>query len=325
MNILAADIGGTKTLIKVIDEHSGDTLLEASFHSHDYTRFDILLAEVSAQVNGIHAACFAVAGPIEHYSQGQRANVTNLPWQLDSTQLSQQFDIPKIRLINDFEAIGYAIDELDNSDIVELQAGDDTATPALRALIGAGTGLGQALLFPLNDHYQVHATEGGHADFSPRGEVQIALLQQLQQKLGRVSVEQILSGPGLLNIFTCLAEQHDAADIMDAVTHSPDSAAAISQLAIQQHPLAQQAMKLFVDIYGAQAGNLALNCLPFGGLYIAGGIAAKILPQIQQGAFMQAFLDKSPMMSLLEKIPVRLITNPQVGLIGALAQAKKIS
>ena len=323
--LLAVDIGGTKTLFQLSTE-KGDVIYEQSFVSQDFARFDLVLTEFLAQDkvknHHIDSACFAVAGPIS----GRNANVTNLPWQLNADDLANKFNIHQLHVCNDFEAVAHGIAELADNEIVILQQGEpDESAP--RAVIGAGTGLGQALLLPENGSWRVVATEGGHADFAPTDQQQILLLEYLIERFGHVSYERIVSGVGLVTIyeFLCSSQQDkENTDLRRAMTVGNDSAAIISQFALEYNDrLAQEALDLFIKIYGAQAGNLALTILPMAGLYIAGGIAAKNLQRFKYGPFMDAFIAKGKMKELVEKVPVRLILQTKVGLIGARLLASK--
>jgi glucokinase len=321
--ILAGDIGGTKTLL-TIAQVSGNTITseninivaEHRFDSQAYASFDELLSEFFRQpwhknADAIQCACVGVAGPVK----GHLAKVTNLPWELDSEVLIDQFGIGKLRLINDFQAVGYGIEILAAEDFYQLQAGEPQQH-GVRAVIGAGTGLGHGILIWQQDRYEVFSSEAGHTSFAPTDPLQIKLLQYWQSKFANVSFEMVCSGPGLENIYRFLGYQKDQQ------TAEELSAAEITQLAFdQQDPLALQALQLFIKIYGAQAGNLALTCLATGGVYVAGGIAPKILPALQQGGFIDAFNDKSKMQDLLKTIPVSVVTNPKVGLLGTLAVA----
>ena len=271
-----------------------------------------------------------MAGPIGH----DEAKVTNLPWLIKTKNIETQARCERVSLINDFQAVGYGIEGLEPDDLVCLQQGESTPC-ATRSIIGAGTGLGEGLLIWDVDHYEAHASEGGHVNFAPADEVQIELLRYWSQKLGSVSYEQLVSGPGLVNIFefVCHSSLQDASthpvqqpsqELLDAMAEG-DKAEVISRFATNQaDELASQAMEIFINIYGAQAGNLALTTLSRGGVYIAGGIAPKILGQMKAGEFIQAFCDKGKMQDLMPTIPVHVVVNSKVGLIGAALVASRM-
>lgn len=324
-HLLAVDIGGTKTLFQLSSEQ-GDVILEQSYVSQDFSSFDLALAEFLNQQQikdyRIDSACFAVAGPVS----GRDANVTNLPWQLNADDLADEFNIDHLYLCNDFAAVAHGISCLADDEVITLQQGEvDDNSP--RAVIGAGTGLGQALLFPETDGWRVVATEGGHVDFAPTDRIQILLLEHLIERFGHVSYERIVSGAGLVTIYEFLRayEQHDENPDLRQAMVAGDPAAAISQFALENNDsLALESLDLFIKIYGAQAGNLALTVLPMAGLYLAGGIAAKNYQRFIQGPFIDAFTAKGKMESLIKKIPVRLILQPKVGLMGARLLAHQI-
>ncbi|MEX1201194.1 MAG: glucokinase [Methylophaga sp.] len=316
--LLAADIGGTKTLLQ-ISSVDGKVLFNKRFVSSDFARFDDLLAgflnSLPTNYLPIDSACLAVAGPII----GRTAKVTNLPWQIDADVLCRTLPLQQVMLINDFAAVGEGIACLNSEDLTVLQAGKpDLSAP--RAVIGAGTGLGQAFMTPISTGWQVWATEGGHTDFAPADALQQQLLDFLLQQYVHVSYERLVSGMGLVNIYQFLSDLQQTAPQIDSTTDMP---AKISELARLNDPLARQTMQLFVDIYGAQAGNLALTVMPRGGLYLAGGIASKNQPLFTDGRFMQAFLAKGRMQTLLEDIPVYLIRISETGLRGAALMARK--
>jgi glucokinase len=253
--------------------------------------------------------------------------VTNLPWEIDSRALAREFGFPRARLINDFQAIGYGIEALSDADLVVLQAGEPV-TRAPRAVIGAGTGLGQGILVWDRDHYEPIATEGGHASFGPNDDLQIELTRYLLANGGRASYERVLSGHGLVRLYAFLkarGETPESVSLAEAM-QKDDPAAAITRAALEQNDrLANRALDLFVDVYGAQAGNLALTAGARGGVYIAGGIAPKILPRLTDGRFLRAFLDKGRMSPYVAAVPVRVVTNPDVGLIGAALAASRMA
>ena len=315
MPILAADIGGTSTRLRLV--HGAETLDEKDYSSQDYPDLNSILdnfIKANSPVD-LQSACLAVAGPVRDGT----ARVTNLPWEVHESLISEDFTIPQVRIINDFEAIGYALAILSPDDFYELQAGspDNVGT---RALIGAGTGLGVAIVTRCGERWQVLPGEGGHVDFAPRTAEQQALLDYLQQQSARVSVEMLLSGPGLERIYEFICTQNGI---------NPGSvrrtAASISSTAlIGRDPLAVKTLDLFVEIYGAQAGNLALTSLATGGVFIAGGIAPKILSLLKRGRFIEMFSDKPPMSELLHSMPVRVVLNTRSGLLGAVQVASEM-
>lgn len=314
--LLAADIGGTKTLLQ-LSQLDGEVIVQQGFANQAYTNFESLLttflSSVPANCYPVSSACFAVAAPLT----GRRVQLTNLPWIIDSDKLLAEFPIAELSLVNDFVAVGHGIAELSKEDLIVLQQGEPQ-TKALRAVLGAGTGLGQAILTPIHTGWRVWPTEGGHTDFAPQQPVQQPLLEKLFRQFEHVSYERVLSGAGLVMLYQFVAEQQRS-NINTVL-----SAKQISEYATQQSdPLAVKAMQLFIQIYGAQAGNLALTTLPRAGLFIAGGIAAQNSTLFEQSHFMQHFLAKGRMCGVLEKIPVYLITNPEVGLRGARLLARK--
>lgn len=315
MPILAADIGGTSTRLRLV--HGAETLDEKDYSSQDYPDLNSILdnfIKANSPVD-LQSACLAVAGPVRDGT----ARVTNLPWEVHESLISEDFTIPQVRIINDFEAIGYALAILPPDDFYELQAGSPDSV-GTRALIGAGTGLGVAIVTRCGERWQVLPGEGGHVDFAPRTAEQQALLDYLQQQSTRVSVEMLLSGPGLERIYEFICTQNGI---------NPGSvrrtAASISSTAlIGRDPLAVKTLDLFVEIFGAQAGNLALTSLATGGVFIAGGIAPKILSLLKRGRFIEMFSDKPPMSELLHSMPVRVVLNTRSGLLGAVQVASEM-
>ena len=326
--VLAGDIGGTKTLLQIadFDRDRYRVLAQQRYENSAYANFSDIVHDFIAQAQqpAIRAACFGIAGPVIATATGEHVKLTNLPWILDSDRLARDFAIPKVRLINDFQAAGYGMEALTPADLVPLQRG--TPEPqGVRALIGAGTGLGQGLLFWRNGRYEAHSTEGGHVDFAPTDDLQIELLQFLRREHPHVSYERVVSGRGLVNIFEFLRTRCGAACATDVEPDVDDRAAAIANAALSSNdPLASQALDMFVDIYGAQAGNLALTTLSTGGVYIAGGIAPKILPRLTDGRFMRAFRNKGRMSALVATIPVYVVTNQAVGLMGTALAASRL-
>ena len=330
MRVLAGDIGGTSTRLCTAECTEGACRLRHTqqFASARYAGLAEILGEFLQQesVPSFDAVCLAVAGPVRSTSAGQSAKITNLPWEIGSVALAQTFGFSRIRLVNDFEAIGYGLPMLGASDFVVLQKGDPVPHGP-RAVIGAGTGLGQAILVWQGNQYAVIPTEGGRADFGPVDELQIDLARYLLRQYAHASYEMILSGPGLVRLYAFLrargatAESTTVAQAMQA----GDPAAVLTQAALQQgDPLAQQALDLFVRIYGAQAGNLALASGATGGIDIAGGIAPKIISVLGEN-FLSAFRDKGAMAYYVSAIPVRVITNTEVGLYGAALVAARLT
>lgn len=326
---ISADIGGTKVLLQAAEAMDGGMQVryERRYPSRDYPDFSDMLRDFldGAAMAGVGdnpaSACFAVAGPITQ----QRASLTNLPWVMDSAVIASEFSIPVVKLINDFKAVALSIEILSSSDLVTLQAGR-TYDNEMGVVLGAGTGMGVAWLIWQGDHYIPLPSEAGHVDFAPTDELQDHLLQYLRKKFGHVSVERLLSGPGLTNIFEFLNFHHrnDAPEPVQAGMGG-DCAARVADLAFNhKHPLAVRAMDLFVEIYGAYAGNLALSTLSRGGVYVAGGIAPKIIDKLKEGSFMKAFCDKGRFSALMSEIPVRVVMNPEAGLLGATREAQRM-
>jgi len=328
ITLLSADIGGTKTIIERSQYSEGKlrTINKVKLNSASYSCFANMLAGFIESDEKIDAACFAIAGPIRHEENIQTANVTNLPWEMSNTSLQETFGIPKVRFINDFQAMGYAIEHLSSNDLEVLQQGH-SKSHGVRAVIGAGTGLGEAILVFNGNRYEVLATEGGHQDFAPNSALEIELYQYLHKEFEHVSFERVLSGTGLVNLFNFLI-QHGVSsnqELDQQILNSVDPAAEISRAAnSKSYIMAEQALSLFMKIYGAKAGNLALACLPTGGIYITGGIAGKNLSSLKSSEFIQSFNAKGRMQQLLEDIPVNVVTNQEAGLIGATQQALNI-
>lgn len=309
---LSADIGGTKTLLQLSDER-GVASRQQSFPSGNYTTLTEILDGFLRDAGNplITAACLAVAGPVT----GRRVRFTNLPWEVDAEQLEHHFGIARVELINDFQAVGLGIAALRANDLLTLQIGNEQAHGG-RLAVGAGTGLGVAFLSWQNGGYAVHPSEGGHLDFAPQDELQIELLRYLQARHGHVSYERLVSGPGLVSIYEFLRDSGRAtpSDTLIATMQTGDTAAALTQT---DEPIARLAVDIFVTLYGAAVGNYALLTLPRGGIYLAGGIAAKIAQRMQAGDFLAAFLAKGRYTELLRSLPLHIVIHPNVGLLGA--------
>jgi glucokinase len=341
--LLAGDIGGTKTILRLVD--ISDPLNWQDVYQESYASADFIdlvpIVQKFMQSANVQSkatkACFGIAGPVI----GNTAKLTNLAWYLDTERLQQELEIPQVVLINDFAAIGYGILGLKTEDLCTLQVGKPQPSAPI-GIIGAGTGLGQGFLVKQGETYHVFPSEGGHTDFAPRNELEFQLLKYLLDKhsIERVSVERVVSGQGIVSIYQFLrdrtkAQSHESPDIAAAIRtweqeagqqeKSIDPGAVIGQAALSgSDRLCQQTLQLFVELYGAEAGNLALKLLPYGGLYISGGIAPKILPLIQNGEFMLNFTQKGRMRGILEDIPVHIVLNQQVGLIGAAICAARL-
>jgi glucokinase len=316
--ILAGDIGGTNARLAVFDVVDGHfSLISASvFPSREYSSLDEIVSKFVETANvHPHAACFGVAGPVRN----GRVEASNLPWIIESKRLAEELDLKKTLLINDLEANAWGIAFLDPADLVSLNQVKGSPV-GNQAVISAGTGLGEAGMYWDGSKHHVFACEGGHADFAPRNELETELLRYLRVRFGHVSYERIVSGPGLVNVFNFLRDTGRGVEpkwLADEMLHS-DPAAAISRAAIDgKCGLSEQAIDLFVSIYGAEAGNLALKIMATGGIYLGGGIAPKMLPKLAGPLFMEGFLSKGRMQHLLEAIPVKVITNDKVALLGA--------
>ncbi|BAS56193.1 glucokinase [Leptolyngbya boryana NIES-2135] len=345
--LLAGDIGGTKTILRLVEaqvdqtETAKSSLFEQRYVSRDFPdlvpmveKFLQEAQQATGQSFAPEKACFGIAGPVVNNT----SKVTNVGWMLEGDRLSEQLSIPKVSLINDFAAIGYGILALEPTDLHVLQQGQPKENAPI-AVIGAGTGLGQGYLVHDGTAYQVFESEGGHADFAPRTELEFQMSRYLLDKLNieRISVERIVSGQGIIAIYQFLRdrdfakESPEIAEIMHTWNSeigrekTVDPAAAISQAALEQRDhLSEKTMQMFIDAYGAEAGNQALKLLPYGGLYIAGGIAAKVLPLMEEGSFVRSFQLKGRMRSLMEQVPIQIVLNPQVGLIGAALCASRL-
>jgi glucokinase len=330
MNILAGDIGGTKARLQLCNAR-GQTrvIVTRSYSSQAYdglvpivTEF---LTETARNTAPPIAACFAVAGPV----RDQRAKITNLPWMVDATHLATQLGIQRVFLINDIQGIGYGICGLDAKELEVLQVGAPESS-GTRVIMAAGTGLGQGAMIRHKGDYAMLATEGGHADFAPRDELELDLLRYLLARLGQVSYETLLSGRGLMRIYEFLRDTGRAIEpawIAAALHNADDPAAVISStaLAADAPAIAKLTLARFVRIYGAQAGNLALTFFATGGVYVAGGIVFNIAQAMRSGAFINAFRRNAAMSSLLERVPVSIVRTPEIGLYGARCVALRLT
>ncbi|WP_088242686.1 glucokinase [Calothrix rhizosoleniae] len=338
--LLAGDIGGTKTILQLVEASPQQDLhpiAEERYPSGDFTDLVPMVQQFLAKTNmgTPDKACFGIAGPVVNNT----AKLTNIAWSLDGERLQSELGIAQVSLINDFAAVGYGILGLKATDLCTLQPGKPNSESPI-AILGAGTGLGQGFLVKQGEYYQVFASEGGHADFAPRNELEFQLLKYLLDKHGiqRISVERVVSGLGLVSIYQFMRDRQlasESPEIAQVVRtweqeagkqeKSVEPGAVIGMAAVQKSDrLAEKTMQLFVEVYGAEAGNLALKLLPYGGLYVAGGIAGKILPLLQSGSFLFNFTQKGRMRGILSNIPVYIVLNPQVGLIGAAVCAARL-
>jgi glucokinase len=316
--ILAGDIGGTKVNLA---SFSADDLRLAPEHLRTYpSREFASLEEMAGRFLAVHrvkphCACFGVAGPVKK----GRAEVTNLPWVLDSQELSRALGIKQVWVINDIEANAHGIPGLAPEDFFVLNAGDKDAV-GNAAILAAGTGLGEAGLFWDGNRHLPIASEGGHTEFAPRTDLDIEFLRHLRTRLGQVSWENVLSGPGIFHIYQFLRDTgrgEEPAWLAERL-RAGDPAAAITLAGLDGKPeLCVQTLDLFVGYYGAETANLALKMLATGGIYIGGGIAPKLIAKIRDGSFLKAFVGQGRMKNLLSTIPVRVLMNDKTALIGA--------
>jgi glucokinase len=320
--ILAGDVGGTKVHLALYDFSDGKLAYarDQRFPAKDYTGLEAIVKEFLGS-DKVSAACFGVPGPV----RDGRLRLTNLPWTLDSRELSVALGIDHVFLINDLEANGYGVAELSHDQILTLSEGDPSQI-GNRALIAAGTGLGEGLLIWNGHSHTPYPSEGGHADFAPRNEDEIDLLRFLQQKYnGRISYERVVSGMGMTNIYEFLREVRgvdEPAWLAERMTHE-DPNAVITELALaEKSEICEKTLDMFVSVYGSEAGNLALKLLSVGGLYVGGGIAPRILSKLKDGTFMKAFTDKGRLSQLLVNMPVRIILESRAALLGAAAYAE---
>lgn len=318
--ILAGDIGATHSRLAAF-ETEGNRLqcaVEKIYSSGDHKGLAEIVADFT-KTEGIPAqsACFGVAGPV----RGGRSRISNLPWIIDSRELAAQLKLRTVGLINDLEAFAYGIDVLESKDFVTLSEGSNEAA-GNTAVVSAGTGLGEAGLYWDGFRHHPFACEGGHTEFAPKNAIEIELLQYLMKKYQNqhVSYERILSGPGIKNIYDFLrdtSKEEEPTWLKDQLADAPDAPAVISQLALtNKAAICERTLSIFVSVFGSEAGNCALKFMATGGIFVA-GIAGKIVSKMREETFMDAFLDKGRMRTLLQEIPVKIVLNDDSGLIGA--------
>jgi glucokinase len=317
--ILSGEIGATRTQLAAFDTEGTrlQCVVEKTYKSQEHGRLaEVLSTFIRTEGIPVHSACFGVAGPV----RGGRSKISNLDWTIDSRELASQLKLPSVGLINDLEAYAYGVDALESKDLVTLSAGAEDAE-GNRAVISARTGLGIAGLYWDGFRHHPFACEGGHADFAPRNDIEMELAQYLRGKYQHVSCERILSGPGIKNIYDFLRDRRKAEEpawLAEQMREAKDAPALISQLALDaKAEICERTLSIFVSVYGSETGNCALNFMATGGVFIGGSIAAKIGPKMQDPTFMQSFLDKGRMQSLLADMPVKIIVNDDAGLIGA--------
>lgn len=342
MIVLAGDIGGTNTRLALYETHPGDgagsppttSLLERTYPSASAPSLDAIAERFLGEARqalpkhgGPTRACLGIAGPVD----GNVCRATNLPWTADGKLLAQRLGIERVRLVNDFFAAALGSIAVPSQDLAPLGGGPrDSKGPV--AVLGAGTGLGQAFLLwsPAENRYQVVPSEGGHVDFAPRTPLEAELLRFLSAKYGRVSYERVLSGNGLVDLYAFLNEEAAFRALIRPETAAAmaagDPAAVITQRAMQEDgdPVCKAALTLFVGVLGALAGNLALNVLATGGVFVAGGIAPRIRSFLEKGVFREAFERKGRLQPLVARIPAFVVMHPQPGLLGAAAVAASL-
>ncbi|BBL76737.1 glucokinase [Methylomagnum ishizawai] len=318
--LLAGDVGGTKTVLAQYEKSTEglERVRERLYPSADYASLDEIVADfLSDQSVPLEAACFGVAGPVID----GRCYTTNLPWTIDERSLAATTGVGRVKLLNDLQAMALGLLRLGPEEWADLNPDAEPAT-GNRAVLAAGTGLGEAILYWDGMNYHPVATEGGHTDFAPNDALEDGLLAYLREKLGgHVSYERILSGPGIANIYAYLRDSGHAPEspeLAAALADTDDPAREISRCAMERgDALARASLRVFARIYGAEAGNLVLKCLARGGVLIGGGIAPKILAALTDGEFMEGFCAKGRFAGFMRTVPVRVALNPSTGLLGA--------
>ena len=323
--IMAGDIGGTKTSLAIFSSTSGlrEPLAEATFASQDYPSLEAIVRKfLSGVETRVDRATFGVAGPVVN---GQ-ARITNLPWIVDSVRLADDLGLASVHLLNDLQAIAAAVPSLNEVDIHTLNPGHVVPGGAM-AVVAPGTGLGEAYLIWDGTLYRAFPSEGGHADFAPTNAQQAGLLLYLLNRFEHVSYERVCSGSGLPNIYAYLKDSGVAEEpdwLLEQLGAVQDPAPVIVNAALDEDrpcTLCRATLNTFVSILGAVAGNTALKVMASGGVYLGGGIPPRILPALKRGPFMEAFRRKGRMSRLMDEIPVHVILNPKVALLGAACQA----
>lgn len=317
--ILAGEIGATHTRLAAFETEGNrlQRVVEKNYMSQQHDGLSGILSDfIKTEGIPVHSACFGVAGPV----RAGRSKISNLPWVIDAREVAKQLKLNAVGLLNDLEAYAYGIDGLESKDFITLSGGVEEAE-GNRAVISAKTGLGMAGLYWDGFRHHPFACEGGHADFAPRNDLQMELLAYLQKKYGRISCERILSGPGIKNIYDFLRDAHKADEpewVRAQMNAAPDPPALISQVALEgKAAICDQTLSIFVSVFGAETGNCALNFMSTGGIFIGGSIAAKIVPKMKDPVFLESFLDKGRMETILKDMPVKIVASDDCGMIGA--------
>ena len=321
--LLSGDVGGTKTRLALYEEtstglHLARSALYASKSAPTLEEIVVRFLDASGNPTTT-AACFGVAGAVG----GGQVRATNLPWRVSESGLASHLAIPRVRLINDLEAAAHGVLAItDPASLRTLQAGNPPAERRALALVSAGTGLGVALMSWVENRYQVAPSEGGHADFAPQNELEDALLLWLREKFGHVSYERVLSGPGLVNVYRFLRQYRGVPEPawLTARIGDGDPAPAVAEAALAGNDaVCDETLTLFVSLYGAAAGNVALTGLALSGVFVGGGIAPKILSRLTNGPFLDRFAAKGRFEATMRTIPVQVVLAPDVALLGAAA------
>ncbi len=322
MIVLAGDVGGTNARLALVElDATGARITRtAVYPSREYPGLAPIVQHfLQAAAARPDRACYGIAGPVVE----QRVHTSNLSWIVDGAELGRASGIPHTRLINDFAAVGYGISRLADADVVTLQAGTPVEGGAI-GLLGAGTGLGTGFLLTDNGGYGVHPSEAGHSAFAARDELEWGLARFLMREFGRVSWERVLSGAGFVHLYQYLAAAGFAPEqpsVQDEMRREMPAAVVTRHGLAGTDPLCVKALDMFASVYGAQAGHLALTVVATGGVYVAGGIAPRIITKLQDGTFMRAFRAQGRLEQFASQVPVKVIVNGDVGLLGAGAAA----
>lgn len=327
--LLAGDVGGTKTNLGIYSPDSGPRkpLIESTFPSARFSSLEELVGEFLSHVSiEVKCASFGVAGPVV----GGRARITNLPWVIEEARLREMIHVDSVMLINDLEAIVYGVTLLEGEDLHTLNKGVPVSRGAI-AVIAPGTGLGEAFLIWEGERYRAYPSEGGHADFGPNSDLEIDLLRYLYKKFGHVSLERVCSGQGLPNVYAFLKESGYAEEqdwVADQLSSADDPTPVIVNTALNDErrcELCHATLEIFISSLGAEAGNLALKVMATGGVYLGGGIPPRIISLLDEGAFMERFTNKGRFSELVSRIPVHVICNPKIALMGAALYGMEIA